>query len=401
LSRRPPGCISDAVHSTVLSVFENHLPRRLRFGRGASGELAVEICRLGRSRPLIVTDAGVKAAGLLEQVSGSLTRAGMQFSVFDRTESEPPFACVTAAVESARNTGRELDVVVALGGGSVIDTAKLVAATLLDGREAHLLAGIGKVERRALPLVCIPTTSGTGSEATPVAIFTDPLTGLKVGVVDPCLVPDMVILDPALTDRLPPLPTAAAGMDALVHAMEAFIARSATPLARGLALEAARWIGPALPVVCRDGGDKSARDAMMLGANLAGMAFANSSCCAVHALALPLGGRFHIVHGVATGCLAAETMRHNLPVCLEDVGNFADALGWRDIDPHGFPDKLASLAGAIGLRASLRATRVPDSALAELAREAVANRRLMDPNPRPINEAEATEIYRRTFQADA
>jgi len=290
---------------------------------------------------------------------------------------------------------------VALGGGSVMDTAKLVAATLLDGREAPLLAGIGKVGRRPLPLVCLPTTSGTGSEATPVAIFTDPRTGSKVGVVDPCLVPDVVLLDPELTDGLPPLPTAAAGMDALVHALEAFIARTATPLARGLALEAARRIGLALPAVCRDGGDRSARDAMLIGANLAGLAFANASCCAVHALALPLGGRFHIAHGVVTGCLVAETMRHNLPAIREDLSVFARELGWTVVDAESVPDQLAALADTIGLGRILKAVKVPEAALAELAREAVSNRRLMDPNPRPVSESEAVGIYRRTLGSDA
>jgi alcohol dehydrogenase class IV len=383
------------------SAFENNLPRRLRFGRGISGELPNELRRLGREKPLIVTDGGVKAAGVLARVSDPLAKAGMQFLVFDRTEPEPPFACVGAAVESARRAGFEADAVVALGGGSVMDTAKLVAATLEDGRDARSLTGIGKVVRRSLPLLCIPTTAGTGSEATPVAIFTDEATGLKVGVVDPCLVPDVVLLDPALTDGLPPLPTAAAGMDALVHAVEAFIARTATPLARGVALEAARWIGPALPAACAAGGDRWARDAMLIGANLAGMAFANSSCCAVHALALPLGGRFHIVHGVATGCLSAETMRHNLPACEKDFGTLAAALGWPEVEPPDFPDRLASLARTIGLSRALKAASVPDQALPGLAREAVAIRRLMDPNPRPIDEAEATEIYRRTLHADA
>jgi alcohol dehydrogenase class IV len=379
-----------------MTSFDNHLPRRIRFARGISAELPSELRRLECSRPFIVTDAGVKAAGLLGQVTAHLDKAGIKYSVYDSTEPEPPFACVAAAIASVRGTAPH-DSVVALGGGSVIDTAKLVAATLLDGREAHALAGIGKVGRRPVPLICVPTTSGTGSEATPVAIFTDTVTGNKVGVVDPCLVPDVVLLDPALTDGLPPLPTAAAGMDAIVHAVEAFIARVATPLARGLALEAARRLGPALPAVCRDGKDRNARDAMLVGANLAGIAFANSSCCGVHALALPLGGRFHIVHGVATGCLVAETMRHNLPSCREDIAVFAAALGWGDSGPDGFPDRLASLAGEIGLRKTLGATPVPDSALADLAKQAVANRRLMDPNPRPITEADAVDIYRRTL----
>jgi alcohol dehydrogenase class IV len=216
--------------------FQNNLPRRMRFGRGAALELPGELRRMGCSAPFIVTDRGVAAAGLLSRVTGALDQAGMRRFVFDGTEPEPPFSCVAAATDSARGAGFAADVVVALGGGSVMDTAKLVAATLPDGRQAHLLAGIGKVEKRLLPLVCVPTTSGTGSEATPVAIFTDPATGSKLGVVDPCLVPDLVLLDPELTDGLPALPTAAAGMDALVHALEAYIAKVATPLARGLAL---------------------------------------------------------------------------------------------------------------------------------------------------------------------
>ncbi|HMD59793.1 MAG TPA: iron-containing alcohol dehydrogenase [Opitutaceae bacterium] len=380
--------------------FDNNLPRRLRFGRGVTGELPAELRRLGCTTPFVVTDAGVKAAGLLAWVTGPLGGDGMRHHVFDGTEPEPPFACVAAALASVRGASG-IDAVVALGGGSVMDTAKLVAATLLDGREPALLAGIGKVGRRPLPLVCLPTTAGTGSEATPVAIFTDPRTGTKVGVVDPCLVPDVVLLDPELTDGLPPLPTAAAGMDALVHAMEAFIARTATPLARGLALEAARRIGPALPAVCRDGRNRPARDSMVIGADLAGLAFANSSCCAVHALALPLGGRFHIPHGVVTGCLAAETMRHNLPAVMDDVAAFAGALGWGDADPDGFPDHLASLADGIGLRKVLDAAAVPDTVLEELAREAVANRRLMDPNPREVTQSDAVAIYRRTLGHDA
>jgi alcohol dehydrogenase class IV len=385
----------------MLSAFANHMPRRTVFARGASGNLPGELLRIGCRSVFVVTDAGVKAAGLVDKVAARLAESGMSCHIYAQVEPEPPFACVAAAVASAKSAEKDIDVVVALGGGSVIDTAKLVAATLLDGRKAEALAGMGKVERRPLPLVCIPTTAGTGSEATPVAIFTDVTTGNKVGVVDPCLVPDVVILDPELTDGLPALPTAAAGMDALVHAVEAFIGKNATPLARGLALEAARMLGPALPAVCRDGRDKPARDAMLIGANLAGMAFANSSCCGVHALALPLGGRFHVVHGVATGCLVAETMRHNLPSCHADLAVFASALGWPDSHPESLPEQLAHLAGAIGLRKSLRATNVPEEALAELAREAVANRRLMDPNPRPITVPDAVEIYRRTLHADA
>jgi alcohol dehydrogenase len=384
----------------MLRPFDNNLPRRLRFGRGVSSELAAELRRLGCLRPFLITDRGVRAAGLVARVTAPLELEAIRHAVFDQVEPEPPFACVAAATASVRGSF-DADAVVALGGGSVMDTAKLVAATLADGRDARALAGVRKVGRRPLPLVCLPTTSGTGSEATPVAIFTDEVTGTKVGVVDPCLVPDLVLLDPELTDGLPPLPTAAAGMDALVHALEAYIARTATPLARGLALEAARRLGPALPAVCSDGKDRSARDAMLLGANLAGLAFANSSCCAVHALALPLGGRFHVIHGVATGCLVAETMRFNLPAIERDIAEFCAALGWGGLAPAEFPDRLAALAASIGLRKALGATVVPDQALEALAKNAVSNRRLMDPNPREVTESDAVEILRRTLGTHA
>jgi alcohol dehydrogenase class IV len=252
-----------------------------------------------------------------------------------------------------------------------------------------------------LPTVLIPTTAGTGSEATFVAILTDTATGNKVGVVDPCILADIAIVDPALTDGLPAHVTAAAGMDALVHAVEAFIAKNATPIARGLALEAARHIGRALETVCREPGDTAARDGMAIGSHLAGMAFANASCCAVHALALPLGGRFHIPHGVITGCFAGEMMRHNAPVCAADFAEFSAALGWGALPGDAFADKLDAIADRIGLRAALKKTPVPAEAVPAMAADAVANRRLMDPNPREVSVADATRIYQTVLAISA
>jgi alcohol dehydrogenase class IV len=260
-------------------------------------------------------------------------------------------------------------------------------------RPARDFVGIGRAAGRGLPSVLIPTTAGTGSEATFVAILTDSVTGNKVGVVDPSLLPDCAIVDSALTDSLPPAVTAATGMDALVHAVEAFIAQVATPLGRGLALEAARHIGHCLELVCRQPGNTAARDGMANGSHLAGMAFANSSCCAVHALALPLGGRFHIPHGVITGCLAGEMMRYNAPACAGPLAEFSAALGWGPLQPPSFAARLDELADAIGLRALLRRSNVPAEVVPALARDAVANRRLMDPNPRQLTEADAARIY--------
>lgn len=374
------------------STFENHLPRRVITGRGASQSLADLCTAHGWQRPFIVSDAGVAGAGLLEKVAQPLRAAGLLAGTFAEVPPEPPIDIVDAI--AARLQAAGADLVIALGGGSVMDATKVAALCAREGKPARAFVGIRQAAGRGLPTVLIPTTAGTGSEATFVAILTDTTTGNKIGVVDPRILADIAIVDPTLTDGLPPHVTAAAGMDALVHAIEAYIAHVATPLARGLALEAARRIGRSLEAVCREPRNTEARDGMAIGSHLAGMAFANSSCCAVHALALPLGGRFHIPHGVITGCFAGEMMRHNAPVCAAPFAELSIALGWGPLTPSAFADRLDTIAEAIGLRAQLRHTRVPAAAVAAMATDAVAIRRLMDPNPREVTVDDAARIYR-------
>jgi alcohol dehydrogenase len=371
--------------------FQNHLPRRVITGRGAAVNLA-ELCReQGWRQVFIVSDAGVAGAGLTRKVSLPLLEAGLLADTFTEVPPEPPVDVVD--VIAARITQSGADAVIALGGGSVMDAAKVASLCARHGKAARDFIGIGKAGGRGLPTMMIPTTAGTGSEATFVAILTDAATGNKVGVVDPAMLADIALVDPSLTDGLPALVTAAAGMDALVHAVEAFIAKVATPLARGLALEAARRIGRSLERVCGDAGNASARDDMAIGSHLAGMAFANSSCCAVHGLALPLGGRFHIPHGVITGCFAGEMMRHNAPACAADLAEFSSALGWGALSGDDFAARLDALAERIGLRAVLAKTSVPASVIPEMARDAAAIRRLMDPNPREVTTEDAARIY--------
>ena len=374
------------------STFENHLPRRVITGRGASQSL-VELCGAnGWKRAFIVSDAGVAGAGLLEKVAQPLRAAGLLAESFSEVPPEPPIDVVDAIAARLKASGADL--VIALGGGSVMDASKVAALCAREGKPAREFVGIRKAAGRGLPTILIPTTAGTGSEATFVAILTDTATGNKTGVVDPRILADIAIVDPSLTDGLPAHVTAAAGMDALVHAIEAYIANVATPLARGLALEAARRIGRSLETVCREPGNTGARDGMAIGSHLAGMAFANSSCCAVHALALPLGGRFHIPHGVITGCFAGEMMRHNAPACAAHFAELSTALGWGTLTPSAFADRLDAIAESIGLRAQLRQTHVPADAVSSMATDAVAIRRLMDPNPRDVTVDDAARIYR-------
>lgn len=380
-----------------LRPFENHLPRRVIFGRGASSGLADLLNQLGKRRAFVVSDDGVKSAGLVQSCTAPLEAAGLLAGIFTHIAPEPPID--TVDIVAAEIVAASADVVIALGGGSVMDTAKVAALVAHHRKPAREFVGIGKAPSRGIPTVLIPTTAGTGSEATFVAILSDPATGNKIGVVDPRILADIAIVDPALTDGLPPSVTAAAGMDALVHAIEGYIAKVATPLAHGLALEAAWHIGRSLEAVYDEPENRAARDGMAVGSHLAGMAFANSSCCAVHALALPLGGQFHIPHGVITGCFAGELMRHNAPDCGNKFAELSTALGWGAMSPHDFAARLDATAGAIGLRARLLQTPVPDAAMPAMARDAVAIRRLMDPNPREVTEADALRIYRAVLAA--
>lgn len=374
-----------------LASFENHLPRQVITGRGESLNLAALCKAHAWSRVFVVSDSGVKNAGLLSRVLSPLQSAGMLVGSFDAVPPEPPIDIVndiSLQVRSAR-----ADVIIGLGGGSVMDATKVSAVVANDGRDPKALIGVRKVGARGIPTILIPTTAGTGSEATFVAILSDPQTGNKVGVVDPCMLADIAIVDPQLTDTLPQAITAAAGMDALVHAIEGFIAKIATPIARGLALEAARHIGPSLPVVCADGTNQKVRDSMAIGSHLAGMAFANSSCCAVHALALPLGGRYPIPHGVITGCFVGDMMRHNGATCSDDVAILGQALGWGPLSVDDFAGRLDQLASSIGLVHQLRKVTVLAEDIDRMAADAVTIRRLMDPNPREVELSDAARIY--------
>ena len=384
----------------LLSQFDNHLPRRVLFGRGRSAEVPTICIANGWKRAFVVTDHGVSQAGLVAPLVGELSRLELLAGTFDAVPAEPELHVVDRLAELLRES--KADCVIGIGGGSVMDATKVASIVAVHGGNARDYCGIGKVPGRGLPSVLIPTTAGTGSEATFVAILTEPLQGNKVGVVSPNLLADIAIVDPALTDNLPKAITAATGFDAIVHAMEAMIAKVATPVARGLALQAASYLGPNLETAVLNGQDSQARDAMAIGSHLAGLAFANSSCCAVHALALPLGGRYPIPHGVITGCFVAEVMRYNLAIdsCRDDSMEFAKALGLDSNNGFELCDSLDSLANRIGLFSQIRNVVVKASDLPQMAQAACSNQRLMGPNPVPLTENQSIAIYRKVLRID-
>lgn len=377
--------------------------RSVQFGAGALDALgAVSRERIG-TRVMLVTDPGMIRTGIVDRAVAGLAASGVEAVLFADVEADPPEPVIHAAAAKAR--GAAVAGIIGLGGGSSLDVAKLVAVLARGEERLEDIYGIGKVKGGRLPLVLIPTTAGTGSEVTPISIVTT-ATSEKMGVVSPVLLPDIAILDPALTLGLPPHVTAATGIDAMVHAIEAYASLNANnnPVSRLLAREALALMGRALLAAVRDGGDIEARSEMLLGSMLAGQAFANSPVAAVHALAYPLGGHFHIPHGLSNALVLPHVLRFNVehvPEPYAEMAPFAfPELGATPAATRAtaFCDRLAALAADCGLPPSLSAAGVPESALPRLAADAMKQTRLLGNNPRPLTEADALAIYAAAYR---
>lgn len=371
---------------------------------GSAPRLA-HICReQGVDCALLVTDPGIVRAGLLQAVLPGFEEAQMRLAVFDSVEADPSAETVLQAVRAAREVSAQL--VIGFGGGSAMDVAKLVAVLGHSQCDQSLerLYGVGNVRGPRLPLIQVPTTAGTGSEVTPISIVT---TGeaTKAGVVSPVLQPDIALLDAELTLGLPPQVTAATGIDAMVHAIEAYTsAHRKNPLSDMLAREALARLSRNIVTAVERGQDLQARGEMLLGALLAGQAFANAPVAAVHALAYPLGGHFHIPHGLSNSLVLPHVMRFNAPVAGEHYAQLAPLI-MGDAFVPGPAERVAerliawleSLIATLGLPARLRDCGVPQSALELLAADAMQQQRLLVNNPRPVKETDALAIYREAW----
>ncbi|WP_167143616.1 iron-containing alcohol dehydrogenase [Pseudomonas sp. OTU750018] len=367
---------------------------------GASRRLA-ELCReRGAQRVLIVTDPGISKLGMLDEVLPGFARAELTVEVFDQVVADPPEAILLAAVEQARALKAQL--IVGFGGGSSMDVAKLVALLAHPecGQELAQIYGVGNARGQRLPLILVPTTAGTGSEVTQISIITTGET-TKMGVVSPLLLPDLALLDAELTLGLPPAVTAATGIDAMVHAIEAYTsALKKNPLSDLLAREALSLLAANLDEVVHNGGNREARQAMLLGSCLAGQAFANAPVAAVHALAYPLGGHFHIPHGLSNALVLPHVLGFNgnaaaplyaelAPLVLGDQLRAGSVLQ----QTEQFIGALADFSVRSGLPTRLRDAGVPQDMLPTLARDAMQQQRLLVNNPREMTEAHALAIY--------
>jgi alcohol dehydrogenase class IV len=358
------------------------------------GSVAVLAARLPPGACLFVTDAQLRRLGLADAALAGLEAAGIEARIFDAVEADPSRDTLMAAVAAGEGCAS----VVGFGGGSPMDVAKLAAYLLASGDDLDSLWGVGKAMGPRLPLVLVPT-AGTGSESSPVTIIT--VGGAeKKGVSSPALVADWAILDPDLTLGLPRDVTAATGIDAMVHAIEAYTsARLKNPMSDLLAREALHLLAANLHRACEAPGDKEARGAMLLGAHLAGVAFANAPVAGVHALAYPLGGHFHVPHGLSNALMLTHVLGHNLHAAsplYAELGTLLDPalapLGTQ-ARARGFVEHMGRLCREAGVPRRLSEVGVTAAHLDLLASEAMKQERLLVNNPCPITEADARRLY--------
>ena len=375
---------------------------RTTFGAGCALQIA-EIClALGITRPLLVTDQGIVACGLLAPVQAKLESVLTAVSVYSDVSADPPEQNIFDAVAIGSAAG--CDGVIGFGGGSSMDVAKLIAVLLKSEQTLAQMYGVEMVTGGRLPLIQVPTTSGTGSEATAVAIVT---TGesTKAGVVSPVLFADHIVLDPELTLGLPAHVTAATGIDAMVHAIEAYTSkRLKNPLSDMVALQALSLLSNNIEAVVANGANLSARSDMLLGASLAGQAFANAPVGAVHALAYPLGGTYHIPHGLSNSLVLPQVIRFNASSANSlylQLANVIHGIDRAQCNQANIGDVMADyflhLAKRLGLQTTLREMQISRAALPDLAEQAMLQQRLLINNPRVVTLQDALEIYQKSY----
>ncbi|MFK7976889.1 MAG: iron-containing alcohol dehydrogenase [Halioglobus sp.] len=381
--------------------FEFNTVRRLVSGPGKVMELASECRALGIARPLLVTDPGLMSIDLVPPVIAALAAEGLEPVVFDQVKEDPPEATVEAAAQMARDGG--VDGVLAVGGGSSMDVAKVVAVLLASEQPLTELYGVGQVQGGRLPLILVPTTAGTGSEVTPVAVITTGET-TKAGVSSPVLLPDVALLDAQLTVGLPAAVTAMTGVDAMVHAIEAYTSRhKKNPVSDMLALQALALLSGSIRTAVSEPGNLEARENMLLGACLAGQSFANAPVAAVHALAYPLGGHYHIPHGLSNSLVLPAVMDFNTPKAHEHYAQLCDVFvgkpvaGSSEAKTAALIEALRQLIDDVALPATLQDAKVKEADLAMLAEDAMLQQRLLINNPREVEYEDALGIYRASY----
>ena len=375
-----------------------YFPGKLVFGNGALEKLPDELIQLNCRKVLIITIEPLlsKLNGLLERLQSNSVEAFIDTSVVQ----EPSFEDFENLVSKV--THFNPDVVLGIGGGSVLDIAKLIAAQLGNDQTLPDYIGIGLLKGRKKKLICMPATSGTGSEVSPNAILVDNADNQKKGIISPFLVPDIVYVDPQLTISVPPSITAATGLDALTHCLEAYTNKFSQPFIDIYAYEGMRLIAANLAQAVKDGKNEEARTQVAMGSLLGGFCLGPVNTAGVHALSYPLGSNFHLAHGLSNALLLPYVVEFNLPTTPGRYANVAVALGCsKERDEVETAKKgvrkIRSLIAECGIPARLRDAGVPKEAIPQMARDALKIQRLLKNNPRQIDEEDAIKIYEAAY----
>ena len=358
---------------------------------GAVLQLSELLAERGLTRPLFVTDAQLIELGVVSPAIEALQQGADDVIVFDGIEPDPSERVVYACLDAFK--AGSCDSVIAVGGGSSMDVAKVVSVLAKGKQDLPEIYGVGMVSGGRLPLFLAPTTAGTGSEVTPVAIITTGET-TKAGVSSPILLPDVAILDASLTLGLPASISAMTGIDAMVHAIEAYTSKiKKNPISDMLALRALKLLSENIRKVLASPGDVAAREAMLLGSMFAGQAFANAPVGAVHALAYPVGGHYHIPHGLSNSLMLPAVLGFNAEACPELYAELARVIPGAEQSAEGLIDWFKTLIDESGLPATLAQANIPEADLATLAKDAMFQQRLLINNPREVDEATALRLY--------
>ncbi len=373
-------------------------PVQVLFGEGCVKELGALLKSFGK-HALLVTGAGpTSRSPAVAVLAPLLEENGIALSRFQEVMPDPDMETVERGAALARERG--CDFVIGLGGGSPLDAAKIIAALLANEGEPASWEGVGRVPRRCKPLICIPTTAGTGSEVTSVAVIKGGKRGQKMSIVSHNLYPLLAAIDPELTYTMPPGLTASTGMDALTHAVESYVARRAWEPTLALSLRAVQLIYSNLERACADGSDAEARRSMCMGSFLAGMAVTASGLGLAHALSHALGAHSGVAHGTAVAILLPRVMRFNLEACPELYRDIAATMG---LDVSGLParraaeaaaDAVEELVSALPIPSSLKEAGVVETSIETLAAEAFLNTRLRSSNPRDTVLEDLVEVLR-------
>lgn len=389
-----------ALHTLVIRIsglFARLLPDRVPMtfvGPQATAQLCASMAQMARRKVLVVTDAGLVQAGLVGRVTDALEAAGLGWAVFDGVEPDPTFAQVEAGL--SRLEGEGCDAILAVGGGSPMDAAKVIAAMATNGKDARRLEGLMKVRKPPVSLYAIPTTAGTGSEATVAAVVSETDTHVKKFFVDPKLLPEMTALDPSLMTGLPPHITAATGMDALTHAVESFIAKTSTPQTERWATAAVKLIFANLPKAYSEGGDGDARKAMSLASYYAGLAFTRTSVGYVHAIAHTFGAYYRTPHGMANAIALPHVLEFSRPDAAERLARLGELIGVEgatdDAKAEAFISAVRDLMAKIGIPFTLEDLRAAD--IPAIAEKALAEAHMNYPVPRYMDQRDCERILR-------